>query len=121
MTSGNSSDLHTLRSRLAAEETLRGRVRLISKVPPVGTLGSAIETVTVALRSDGAAMALAGALVAWIRTQPGDLTVNVSRSDGTTVELSAERARLDDENTRSLLTDLLAGSVDAHDTRTGQG
>ncbi|WP_063711873.1 effector-associated constant component EACC1 [Nocardia sp. BMG111209] len=119
-TSGNSDDLRALRSRLSADDALRGRVRLTRRMPPVGALGPAIETLTVALGTDGAATALNSALITWIRGQRGDLTLTVARADGVAVEFSAEDVGPDDEDSRSLIADLSADSVRETQTRTGQ-
>ncbi|MBH0776470.1 effector-associated constant component EACC1 [Nocardia bovistercoris] len=99
--------LRALRTWLVGEDLLRGRARAVTSPPPEGALGSTVETLAIALAPGGAATVLASALVTWIRRQRGDITLKVVRPDGASVEFSGANARLQDDNTRQLITDLL--------------
>ncbi|MGY2119316.1 effector-associated constant component EACC1 [Nocardia gipuzkoensis] len=99
--------LRALRTWLVGEDLLRGRARVVTSPPPEGALGSTVETLAIALAPGGAVTVLASALITWIRRQRGDITLKVVRPDGASVEFSGANARLEDDNTRRLLTDLL--------------
>ncbi|NUR91712.1 MAG: hypothetical protein HOY71_47200 [Nonomuraea sp.] len=84
--------LRALRSALAQEDDLAGRVSLTSAGPEPGSLG-ALDTLLVGLGSTASVTALTGALVAWIKHRTTDTTVTIRRPDGTETELSAQRMR----------------------------
>lgn len=54
-----------------------------------GTLGSALETLAVALGPGGVATVTASVLIAWLRRRTSDVTLKVSRPDGASYEFSA--------------------------------
>jgi len=86
-------ELRSLFTWLCEEEEFRGRVRLVEVAPGPGTLGGWPEVVTVALGEGGAVTVLASAVMSWIRHRTSDLTCTLTRSDGTSVELTATRVR----------------------------
>ncbi|MFH9347853.1 hypothetical protein [Kitasatospora sp. NPDC017646] len=87
---GNSADdVRSLRQWLLEEDRLRGRVRLEEAAPAPGTLGAVLDTLTVALGPGGVATAVASVLISWIRRQRGNVSVKVTRPDGTVTEFSA--------------------------------
>jgi hypothetical protein len=88
-----SEELFSLRQWLADEEELRGRVRLLEGSPRPGRLGGLPEAVAILLGPGGAGAVLATSLIAWIRQRTGDITLRVTRSDGSSLELEARRVR----------------------------
>ncbi|MCX4429552.1 effector-associated constant component EACC1 [Streptomyces mirabilis] len=82
-------ELRSLREWLLNEEELRGRVRLVDGPVAPGTLGSGVEALAVILAPGGIATAVASVLIAWIRHRTSDVTLKVTRPDGTSYELSA--------------------------------
>ncbi len=56
-------------------------------------MGSLTDALVVAAGSGGAVTALAGVLVSWIRHRTSDLTVKVTRPDGSSVEVDGKRIR----------------------------
>ncbi|RKS79339.1 hypothetical protein BZB76_0800 [Actinomadura pelletieri DSM 43383] len=104
---GNGADeLRALRSWLVAEDELRGRVRHVAQPPEPGTLGATVEILTVAIESGGAAVALVSALITWLQQRRGQMTVKVTRPDGTSLELTTDTSTTEDR-ARELLTELL--------------
>ncbi|MEV5506657.1 effector-associated constant component EACC1 [Streptomyces orinoci] len=86
-------ELRSLCEWLVADERLRGRVRLDIAPPVPGTLGSALETLSVAVGPGGVATALASVLITWIRRRTGSVSLKVSKPDGSTYELNAAPVR----------------------------
>ncbi|MER7674101.1 hypothetical protein ABTY61_37360 [Kitasatospora sp. NPDC096128] len=98
-------ELDSLRSWLAGVPELRGRTSPVER-QVAGTMGSVMEALAVALGPGGLATGLATALFAWIRQQRAEVTVKVTRPDGTTLDLSAKRVQgLTQEALRELLRD----------------
>ncbi|MCU7726370.1 hypothetical protein ODJ79_21790 [Actinoplanes sp. KI2] len=93
ITAGDAEALRGLRTWLAEEAALRGRVTARESPPPEGTLGPLLEALVVAVGPGGVAVALVTGLVSWLRQQRGDLTVRVERPDGGSFELSAQRVK----------------------------
>ncbi len=87
-------DLRSLQAWLVAEDELRGRVEPIEQTPAPGQLGSALDTLIVALGPGGAVSVLLAGLISWIRSRHSDVDITVERRDGhTTIRLSARRIR----------------------------
>jgi hypothetical protein len=86
-------ELRSLRDWLIAERRLRGQVRLIPRPSEAGSLGAAVELLTVALGPGGTATALATVLISWIRRRSGSVRAKVTKGDGTTVELTTTNTR----------------------------
>jgi hypothetical protein len=104
--------VRALREWLVAEPVLRGRVRLVQPAPQPGSLGGVVEALTVALGQGGAATALVSVLVAWIRRRVGDVSVTLTRPDGTSVKVDATHVRgLDSDGVADLVADI-ARSLD---------
>ncbi|WP_308012154.1 effector-associated constant component EACC1 [Actinacidiphila acidipaludis] len=82
-------ELRSLREWLLNEDGLRGRVRLVDGPVVPGTLGAGVEALAVALAPGGIATAVASVLIAWIRHRTSDVTLKVTRPDGTSYELTA--------------------------------
>jgi hypothetical protein len=83
-------DLRSLRTWLSDVDELRGRVRIRPADAPPGTLGVVTDTLVV---TAPIVAALAPALISWIRSRHTDLTLTVTGSDGSSVEISAQRMR----------------------------
>jgi hypothetical protein len=80
---------------------LRGRIRLVEREPPRGTLSSGIvEAVSVGLGSGGAITVLISGAVSWLRqlASPGqqpvptELTMTLPNSGSVTIKTSVARA-----------------------------
>jgi hypothetical protein len=84
-------------------------VRPMVAAPQPGTMGTAADVLMVGLGQGGAAAALAGVLVAWIRRQAGKVSVTAKRPDGTEATLTAENVRgLTTEEVSALVTKVTA-------------
>lgn len=83
-------ELRSLREWLVAEESLRGRVRLVAVPSGEGTLGTGLDALAIALGNGGAATAFATVAVTWLRRRTGRIEVKFVRADGSTVEISAD-------------------------------
>jgi hypothetical protein len=99
MTDGSLDELRALRAWLVEEEQLRGRVTLTPGGPPEpGTLGVALEALSVSIESGGAVTVLIAGIMAWIRQRYGQrhrastTVIKLRRADGATVEISAATA-----------------------------
>ncbi|MEU4244069.1 hypothetical protein [Actinoplanes sp. NPDC026619] len=97
-------ELATLHQWLAGEPELRGRVTSRHAPPLPGTLGPVLEALLVAIGPGSTAAALGAALVTWVRGRRGQVSVIVTRADGTTVTLEAKRVR--NLNTSALSAEL---------------
>lgn len=116
-----SAAVRSLRGWLTAEPALRGRVRLVEPAPPAGTLGGAVEALTVALSHGGAAAVLASAVVAWVRRRVGDTSVTVTRPDGTSVTVDATHVRGLNVGEVAGLVAEVARALDSAAEETGDG
>lgn len=99
MTDSGPDQLRALRAWLTQEEQLRGRVTLIQEGPPEpGTLGVALEALSVSIESGGAVTVLIAGIMSWIRQRYGQrnrastTVIKLRRADGASVEISAEVA-----------------------------
>jgi hypothetical protein len=100
-------ETRSLRTWMLEEPALHGRVTLRVAPSASGTLGDAMETLVVALGPGGIATALASVLVTWIRRRTTDITVKITKSDGSTLEVSGRHVgRLDSDGMRGLTTEL---------------
>jgi len=88
---GTGDDAIHLCESLNWDSELRGRARLAPAAAPEGTLGADLTQLLVTLESGGMATAFASVLIAWIKRRAGSVTAKVTRPDGTTFELTAER------------------------------
>jgi hypothetical protein len=70
------------------------------------------ELVVLALGASGAVSSAAGVVVAWLRRRPSDVTVTVTRPDGTVVEINAERVRGMNREELDALIHTLAEDID---------
>ncbi|GIM93756.1 effector-associated constant component EACC1 [Paractinoplanes toevensis] len=97
-------ELVALDEWLAGDPELRGRVTARHAPPLPGTLGPVLEALLVAIGPGSTAAALGAALVTWVRGRRGQVSVIVTRPDGTTITLDAKRVR--DLNTPALSAEL---------------
>jgi hypothetical protein len=86
-------DYASLRASLVAEDELRGHVRMLTAAPVPGTLGIPPEALEIALGQGGAVTVLASALVAWLRRRSTDVTITITRKDGSHAEVHARQTR----------------------------
>ncbi|WP_063038312.1 effector-associated constant component EACC1 [Nocardia pseudovaccinii] len=86
-------ELRSLDRELVDVEELRGLVRRQAAPPRDGELGTLDEVLIVALGQGGAAGALTTALVAWLRRRVGSVTVRLTRSDSSVLEVNAQHVR----------------------------
>jgi hypothetical protein len=93
LTRSTTDELRSLRSWLAAEDALRGRVEAVETGPETGRLGPDLTGLLVDL-IPGAAPALAAVVIAWIRSRRGDIDLTAEHTgDRTTISVSARRVR----------------------------
>ena len=99
MTDSGPDDVRALRAWLTREEELRGRVALTQHGPPgPGTLGGALEALSVSIESGGAITVLIAGIMSWVRQRYGQrrresaTVIKLRRADGATVEISAATA-----------------------------
>jgi hypothetical protein len=101
---GRDDALRSLLAWLRDVDELRGRVKGVESPPVTGTLGPVLDGLAVVVGPGGVATALTTAVVAWLRSRRSDVTLKVTGLDGTAVELSAKRVRLQgDQELRSLV------------------
>jgi Effector Associated Constant Component 1 len=96
---------------LAAEDELRGCVHRVPAAVPTAALGAGLAQLAVSLASGGTATALASTVIAWLRRRNGSVTVRVSRPDGGTIEVRADRVREMDADALRALADQMAAMV----------
>ncbi|MFI9361392.1 hypothetical protein ACIG5E_10045 [Kitasatospora sp. NPDC053057] len=89
MTDADRGAAASLLAWLRAEDELRGRVELEAAPPRPGELGTLADVLTVAVGTGGAVSGLTSALIAWIRRRAGETVVQVTRTDGSSIELRA--------------------------------
>ncbi|MYZ36197.1 MULTISPECIES: hypothetical protein [unclassified Streptomyces] len=85
--------LRSLYAWLTVEESLRGAVTSRGAVPEPGSMGAALDVLTVAIGSGGVAAVLARSVTTWLIQRRADVTVTVTAEDGTRVEVDVRRAR----------------------------
>lgn len=107
---------------LEADDELRGYVRREPAPVPEGALGAELAQLVVSLGSSGAATAMAGVIIAWLRRRTGSVSVHLTRPDGSAVELTAERVRaLDAAGVREQVDQLVAAVWPAQQGTAEQG
>ncbi len=87
------ADTADLAAWLEADDELHGHVRREPAAVPDGALGATIAQLALSLGSGSAATAMASVVIAWLRRRTGGVAVRLTRPDGSTVELQAERVR----------------------------
>jgi hypothetical protein len=93
MESADSEDLYVLRNVLAEDPALSGHVDVLTTPAKLGEMGWIADVLEVAVGSGGAVTVLLGSITTWLRSRGTDATIRVSASDGTTVEVAAQRLR----------------------------
>ncbi|GAB4060604.1 effector-associated constant component EACC1 [Catellatospora paridis] len=99
---GDSTQLESLWGWVHQERELRGRVRIARPPVAAGQMGAVAE-LAVALASTGAATALARAVSTWLIHRRANITVNLTLPDGSTIKVTAERAKDEQEMLRTIL------------------
>ena len=80
-----------LRSWLAEEPEIRGRLRSAGPAVRPGQMGVLAEVLVAGVGSSGALTVLASSLSVWLKHRHSDMRVIVHSPDGTSVELDARR------------------------------
>lgn len=112
-------DLRALRTWLAEEPELRGRVRLVERPPEPGHLGSVPVMIMVTLGTGATTAGLVTTVSTWLRQRAVDVACTVTRTaDGAGGTLSARRLREADlpargRIARELSTTLATATSDA--------
>lgn len=109
----SAADLRSLRSWMIDAGDLRGPIELRQSDPGPGELGSLTDALVVAAGSGGAITALAGVLISWLRHRTSDLTVKVTRPDGSSVEVDGKRIRRLEGAALAVEIERLAGQLAA--------
>ena len=120
----SADELRSLRRWMLDVRSLRGPVDLRPADAKPGEMGSLTDALVVAAGSGGAITAIAGALVSWLRHRTTDLTVKITRPDGSALEVDGKRVRgVDSEQLNVLIEDLAAqlGAQAAITTQHGRG
>jgi hypothetical protein len=105
------ADLEALSEWLDDEPQLRHLVEPDRAVPSTGELGAVADGLTVAVGTGGAITVLASSLKVFLSQPRGQrVQLKVTRSDGSSVELSADRVR--DVSVAELAQVLLGTNVD---------
>lgn len=89
----SADELRSLREWLIADDSLRGRVRLVAGAPGEGALGSGMDALAVALGNGGAFTVFATVAVTWLKRRSGRMAVKIVRADGSVVEISSDLVR----------------------------
>ncbi|MEU7907356.1 hypothetical protein [Actinoplanes sp. NPDC049118] len=82
-----------LAARLSADDGLRGAVRLVNRPPAAGQMGGIVELIAVTLGPGAAAAVLVEGVFAWMRSATSEVTVRITRPDGSELEVQAARVR----------------------------
>jgi hypothetical protein len=104
--------------------SLSGPADLLQADPKSGEMGSLTDALVVAAGSGGAITAIAGALVSWLRHRTTDLTIKITRPDGSALEVDGKRVRgVDAEQLNVMIEDLAAqlGAQAEITTQDGRG
>ena len=106
---GGGESATALADWLEADDELRGHVRREAAPVPEGALGTELAQVVVSLGSSGAVTAMASVIIAGLRRRTGSVSVHLTRPDGSSVKLTAERVRaLDAAGVREQVDQLVA-------------
>ena len=85
----NDDELRSLRSWLARDAELLGRLRLDDRGPRPGELGGTLETLLALAAPGGVAVALITGAVTWLQSRRSSVRLRMVRSDGAEMELEA--------------------------------
>lgn len=116
VTSGRGEQESQLAAFLGSQDQLRGRVRLIAERRKPSGMSQSVATVVAELGPAGM-VALASALITWIRQKTADTRVTMRRPDGAEFEISAARIRGLDSTQLSALVNQIAGIVSEHEPK----
>lgn len=82
--------LRSLHEWLRDVDELRGRVSQQETPPPSDALGPVLDAVALAV-TPGTATAVAAAVIAWLRSRQGDVSIKITLPEEKSIELSAQR------------------------------
>jgi hypothetical protein len=83
-------DLHKW---LRADVDLRGTTRIDGRPPQPGEMGVTADVLVAALAPGGVAVALVTGVVGWLRARPRDVSLRMTRQDGSELEITVPMAR----------------------------
>jgi hypothetical protein len=119
----SAAELRSLRRWMLEVRSLNGPVDLRQAEPGPGEMGSLTDALIVAAGSGGAITAIAGALISWLRHRTTDLTIKITRPDGSTLEVDGKRVRgVDPDQLEAMIGELAArlgppAEIEARDQR----
>ncbi len=113
-------ELRSLRRWMLDVRGLSGPVDLQQADPQPGEMGSLTDALIVAAGSGGAITAIAGALVSWLRHRTTDLTIKITRPDGSALEVDGKRVRGVDSDQLTVMIEELAARLGAQAASTTQ-
>lgn len=87
--------LRSLADWLNSEADLRGRVRAVRPAPAPGTMGAAVELLTVALGSGGAGAVLVRSICTWLGQRRSQVSVTLKDRDGREFTFTSTSRNLD--------------------------
>jgi hypothetical protein len=92
-TTGSPDELLQLLEWFRRDDALRGRVSLPPSRIRDGQMGDLYDVLIVAVGAGGLAPALTRSLTAWLTHRRSDITITLTRSDGTAVTLNGNRVK----------------------------
>ncbi|WP_182900844.1 effector-associated constant component EACC1 [Microbispora sp. H10830] len=110
--SGNPDQLRELYAWLAEEPDLRGRVQVAEQEPAPGTMGAPVAALEIVLAGGKAIVAVASAVVAWLHTRSGEVSIRLNRG-GQEIEVSAKGVKNLDSDGVVDLTRRVAANLEA--------
>lgn len=116
----SADELRSLRRWMLDVRGLAGPVDLQQADPKPGEMGSLTDALVVAAGSGGAITAIAGALVSWLRHRTTDLTIKITRADGSALEVDGKRVRGVDPDQLNVMVEDLAARLGAQAASTTQ-
>ncbi|WP_169982603.1 effector-associated constant component EACC1 [Microbispora sp. H10836] len=106
--SANPDQLRELYAWLAEEPDLRGCVQVAEEEPAPGTMGAPVAALEIVLAGGKAIAALASAVVAWLHTRSGEVSIRLNRATKE-IEVSAKGVKnLDSDGVADLTRQIVA-------------
>ena len=89
---GRGDQVRRLRTWLAGDASLAGRVRWEATVPAPGELGAGVEALLVTLAPGGVAVAVVSGVFGWLRSRSTSVRLRLRRPDGAELEVETSVA-----------------------------
>lgn len=103
----SSDEVRSLYRWIRDDDMIDGHLRPLEGHRAPNTLGSALDTLVVAVAPGGAITALIIGTISWLRHRNGDVTLRIQKNGTDLVELSARRVRgLASEDVTKLVNEL---------------